>query len=132
MKHDPAHTIQGELRVGYRAAEFEDVAQASGPIHPMVRTHAETGCKALYLGRQWNGSWRSGYIMGLSRAESDALQDTLWNIVREEQFVWYHDWRVGDFLMWDNRCVMHRREPFTADMRRVMHRTQIRDSQRPS
>lgn len=132
MKHDPAHTIQGELRVGYRAAEFEDVAQASGPIHPMVRTHAETGRRALYLGRQWNGSWRSGYILGLSRAESDALQDTLWNIVREEQFVWYHDWRVGDFLMWDNRCVMHRREPFTADMRRVMHRTQIRDSQRPS
>lgn len=132
MKHDPAHTIQGEIRIGYRAAEFEDVAQAPGPIHPMVRTHPETGRQALYLGRQWNGSWRSGYIPGLSRAESDALQDTLWAQVRKEQFAWYHDWRVGDYLMWDNRCVMHRREPFNAGLRRVMHRTQIRDSQRPS
>lgn len=131
MKHDPAHTIQGEIREGYRAADFQDVAQAPGPIHPMVRTHPETGRQALYLGRQWNGAWRSGYVMGLSRAESDALQDALWHVVRDEQFVWYHNWRVGDYLMWDNRCVMHRREPFNADMRRVMHRTQIRDSQRP-
>ncbi len=131
MKNDPAHTIQGDLRTGYRAADFEDVAHAPGPIHPIVRIHPETGRQALYLGRQRNGSWRSGYIMGLSRAASDALQDTLWNHVRQEQFVWYHDWRVGDYLMWDNRCVMHRREPFNAEMRRVMHRTQIRDSQCP-
>ncbi len=131
MKHDPAHTIQGDIRGGYRAEEFEDVAQAAGPIHPIIRTHPETQRQALYLGRQCNGSWRSGYIMGLSRAESDDLQDRLWNDVRKEQFVWYHDWRVGDYLMWDNRCVMHRREPFNAALRRVMHRTQIRDSQRP-
>jgi taurine dioxygenase len=131
MKHDPAHTIQGEVRAGYRAADFQDVAQAPGPIHPIARRHPETGRHALYLGRQWNGAWRSGYVMGLSRTESDALQDALWNLVRDEQFVWYHDWRVGDYLMWDNRCVMHRREPFNADMRRVMHRTQIRDSERP-
>ena len=131
MKHDPAHTIQGDLREGYRAADFEDVIHAPGPIHPVVRTHPETGRQALYLGRQRNGPWRSGYIMGLSREASDDLQDQLWDIVRQEQFVWYHNWRVGDYLMWDNRCVMHRREPFNAHMRRVMHRTQIRDSQRP-
>ena len=131
MKHDPAHTIQGDIREGYRVADFQDVEQAPGPIHPMARIHPETGRQALYLGRQWNGSWRSGYVMGLSRADSDDLQDRLWNIVRHEQFVWYHDWRVGDYLMWDNRCVMHRRETFNADMRRVMHRTQIRDSERP-
>ena len=117
--------------MGYRAEDFEEVEHAPGPIHPMVRTHPETGRKALYLGRQWNGSWRSGYIMGLSREASDRLQDQLWETVRKEQFVWYHQWRVGDFLMWDNRCVMHRREPFHAEMRRVMHRTQIRDTQRP-
>jgi taurine dioxygenase len=52
----------------------------------------------------------------------------LWNIVRTEQFIWYHHWRVGDYVLWDNRCVMHRRQPVTPGMRRVMHRTQIRDT----
>ena len=111
MKHDATHTIEGVLRQGFRPEDGEDIVTAPGPVHPLVRTHRETGRQALYLGRQWNGSWRSGYVQGLSRQASEALQDTLWNIVRAEQFVWYHQWRVGDYLLWDNRCVMHRREP---------------------
>jgi taurine dioxygenase len=128
MKHDATHTIEGVLRQGFRPEDGEDIVTAPGPVHPLVRTHRETGRQALYLGRQWNGSWRSGYVLGLSRQASEALQDTLWNIVRAEQFVWYQQWRVGDYLLWDNRCVMHRREPFPPGMRRVMHRTQIRDT----
>jgi taurine dioxygenase len=60
------------------------------------------------------------------------LLDELWAIVRHEQFTWYHTWRAGDYLMWDNRCVMHRRESFGADLRRIMHRTQIRDHVAPA
>jgi len=128
MKHDATHTIEGVLRQGFRPEDAEDIVTAPGPVHPLVRTHGETGRQALYLGRQWNGSWRSGHVQGLSRQASEALQDMLWNIVRTEQFVWYHHWRVGDYLLWDNRCVMHRRQPVTPGMRRVMHRTQIRDT----
>ncbi|MGQ0749983.1 MAG: TauD/TfdA dioxygenase family protein [Betaproteobacteria bacterium] len=132
MKHDPAHTLQGELRDGYAPGAFEDVDAAEGPVHPLVRTHPESGRKALYLGRERNGSYRAARILGMSRAESDELLGTLWAIVRKEQFAWYHTWRVGDYLMWDNRCVMHRRAAFSADLRRIMHRTQIRDTVAPA
>jgi taurine dioxygenase len=132
MKHDPAHTLQGELREGYSAEAFEDVDAAEGPVHPLVRTHPETGRKALYLGRERNGTYRAARILGMSRADSDRLLDELWSIVRKEKFAWYHTWRAGDYLMWDNRCVMHRREAFNADLRRVMHRTQIRDTVAPA
>ena len=132
LKHDPAHTLQGELRDGYAAESFEDVEAAPGPVHPLVRTHPESGRKALYLGRERNGVYRAACVIGKTRAESDRLLDTLWAIAREERHAWYHDWRVGDYLMWDNRCVMHRREEFNGELRRVMHRTQIRDVVAPA
>ena len=132
MRHDPAHTLQGELRDGYSAESFEDVESADGPEHPLVRTHPESGRKALYLGRERNGVYRAARILGMTRPDSDQLLDQLWAVVRREQFAWYHTWRVGDYLMWDNRCVMHRRGAFSADLRRIMHRTQIRDSVAPA
>jgi taurine dioxygenase len=132
LKHDPAHTLQGELRDGYEIGAFEDVAAAPGPVHPLVRTHPETGRKALYLGRERNGCYRAACVLGMPRAESEALLDELWRYAREERFAWYHTWRAGDYLMWDNRCVMHRREAFNAELRRIMHRTQIRDCVAPA
>jgi taurine dioxygenase len=132
MRHDPAHTLQGELRDGFAPESSEDGDIAEGPVHPLVRTHPETGRKALYLGRERNGVHRAARILGMTRADSERLLDELWAIARQEQFAWYHTWRGGDYLMWDNRCVMHRRESFRADLRRVMHRTQIRDNVAPA
>lgn len=132
MKHDPAHTLQGEVRDGFAAESFKDVESSPGPVHPLVRTHPETGRKALYLGRERNGVYRAGSILGMTRADSNHLLDELWSMVRQEQFAWYHTWRAGDYVMWDNRCIMHRRESFSADLRRVMHRTQIRDIVAPA
>lgn len=132
LKHDPAHTLQGELRDGYQPGSFDDIERSPGPIHPLVRTHPETGRKALYLGRERNGAHRAACVLGMSLRESDALLGELWALVRNETFAWYHRWRVGDYLMWDNRAVMHRREAFNGELRRVMHRTQIRDILVPS
>ena len=132
LRHDPAHTLQGELRDGFAPQAAEDGEIAEGPVHPLVRTHPETGRKALYLGRERNGVHRAARILGMTRADSDGLLDELWGIVRQEQVAWYHTWRAGDYLMWDNRCVMHRRESFRAELRRVMHRTQIRDNVAPA
>ena len=67
----------------------------------------------------------------MSRPESDSLLDEIWESVRLEAHVWYHHWQVGDVIMWDNRCVMHRRGPFDSKMRRILHRTQIEDTERP-
>ena len=91
-----------------------------GPLHPVVRTHPETGRKALYLGRRL-----SAYIDSLSVPESEALLDAVWRHTVQPDFIWEHVWRVGDVLMWDNRCVMHRREAFDDAARRRLHRTQL-------
>ena len=78
------------------------------------------GRDALYLGRRTNG-----YVCGLPVDESEALLDALWAECTRESLVYRHRWQVGDVLMWDNRCVIHRRDPFDSNARRVMHRTQI-------
>ena len=65
------------------------------------------------------------------RAATEALLDELWQWATLPQHAYAHRWRVGDLLLWDNRSTMHRRDPFDAQQRRVMHRTQIRGSVRP-
>ncbi|NKB59694.1 MAG: TauD/TfdA family dioxygenase [Alphaproteobacteria bacterium] len=131
LKHEDAHTLQGELRYGLNEGDLKTIEDAPGPVHPLIRTHPETGRKCLYLGRQWNGEHRATFVDGMSRAESDALLDEIWTVARKEDCAWYHEWQAGDFVMWDNRCVMHRRGPFPSEMRRIMHRTQIRDTAKP-
>ena len=51
---------------------------------------------------------------GLELAESEALLNELWASSMRPEFAWEHVWRVGDLVMWDNRCTMHRRDPFDA------------------
>ena len=88
--------------------------------HPIVRTHPETGRKALFVGPHLTKS-----IVGLSESESRKLLDRLFQHVTQPRFVWTHHWKVGDLIVWDNRPTMHRREPFPATERRIMKRTQI-------
>jgi len=117
--HDAAHNSAGMLRKGY--TEVDDVRQTPGARHPLVRTQAATGRKALFLGRR-----PRSYIPGLDVAESDALLDKLWAYASQERFAVRHEWRVGDALMWSNLWVLHRRDAFDDSARRIMHRTQIR------
>ena len=117
LKHDMTYNSAGDLREGF--APVADARHAPGPSHPIIRTHPETGYDALYLGRRPNA-----YINGLSVAESEQILDALWRHATQPQFTWRHQWRVGDILIWDNRCVMHHRDPFDAGSRRVMHRIQ--------
>lgn len=117
LKHDMTYNSAGDLREGFKPVN--DVRDAPGPSHPIIRTHPETGCNALYLGRRPNA-----YINGLSVAESEQLLEALWAHATQDKFTWHHEWRVGDILIWDNRCVMHHRDPFDGGYRRVMHRIQ--------
>ena len=119
LKHDATYNSGGYLRAG--AAANDDPRRSAGAIHPLVLTHPDSGRRCLYLGRR-----RNAYLMGLPLDESEALLDALWAHATRAEFTWYNTWRVGDLVMWDNRCTMHRRDPFDPMARRIMHRTQIR------
>ena len=116
--HDSSRNSAGELRQGFQRTL--DVRQTPGAIHPLVRRHPVTERKALFLGRR-----PGAYIHGLSVGESEKLLDAVWAHATQECFAWYQKWRIGDLVMWDNRCVMHRRDAFDESLRRLMHRTQI-------
>ena len=120
VRHDSAYTSVGELRKGAR--EVTDASVAEGAVHPAIRVHPETGREVLYLGRRRNAS-----VVNLPQAESDALLDEIWALCTQPQFVYEHTWNVGDLLICDNRCTIHRRDEFDAAERRIMWRTQIKD-----
>jgi taurine dioxygenase len=117
--HDASRNSAGELRRGF--VDAPDATQTVGAEHPIVRTHPATGRKALFLGRR-----RNAYIRSLSLADSEALLDALWAHASKDEFTWYQKWHAGDLILWDNRCVMHRRDAFDPEARRIMHRTQIK------
>jgi taurine dioxygenase len=125
LKHDGTYNSGGYVRQGIVATD--DPVASPGTYHPIVCTHPETGRQCLYLGRR-----RNAYIEGLPLAESEALLDELWHYATREELSWYNAWRVGDLVLWDNRCTMHRRDPFDATSRRIMHRTQMKGEARPS
>jgi taurine dioxygenase len=119
VKHDGTYNSGGYVRAG--VTPTDDPLTAPGAWHPIVSVHPETGRRFLYLGRR-----RNAHIEGLAKAESDALLDEIWSYATADALTWYHHWEVGDLLIWDNRCTMHRRNAFDPAARRVMHRTQIR------
>jgi alpha-ketoglutarate-dependent taurine dioxygenase len=118
-RHDASRNSAGELRRGF--AEVSDPRQAPGIDHPIIRTHPVTGRKTIFLGRR-----RNAYIQGLDLEGSERLLDALWAHATRSELTWYQQWRVGDLVLWDNRCVMHRRDEFDPNSRRLMHRSQIK------
>ncbi len=118
IKHDAAHTSVGKLRPGFEA--FDDPRDAPGAVHPLVTRHEETGRLALYLGRR---EW--AYMPGLSLAESEALLNELWRYATPPGSVWQQQWQPADLIIWDNRRVLHRRDDFDPQARRLMKRCQV-------
>ena len=107
------------LRVAFRPA-FDD--NRPGAVHPLVRTHPDTGCKALYLGNH------ATHIVGLPEDESTALLTELLSHATQCCFVYRHHWCVGDLVMWDNRCLLHRAvlDEHSGKHRRIMHRSVVK------
>jgi len=117
--HDATYNSAGTMRKGYQ--DVTDPRNAPGARHPLVREHPETGRKCLFLGRR-----RNSYVVGLSLEESESLLDELWRHATQPRFTFRQQWRVGDVMIWDNRCTLHRRDAFDPRARRLLHRTQIR------
>jgi len=90
--------------------------------HPIVRTHPETGEKALYIGNH------ASHILAMPEAEGRALLAELLAHATQPEFVYIHHWRPGDLVIWDNRCLLHRAVANyeMAKQRRVLNRTVVR------
>ena len=71
--------------------------------HPLVRTHPESGRKALYL-----NPIRTEGIVGMDDAEGLSLLDDLLAHATQEKYQYRHRWQPGDVVMWDNRCLLHK------------------------
>jgi taurine dioxygenase len=116
--HDASRNSTGELRQGFK--DVSDPRQTVGAIHDIVRIHPVTGKKCLFLGRRLNA-----YVVGLPLEESETLLNELWEHCTRAALRWTQIWKLGDAILWDNRCTMHQREAFDPNSRRLMYRTQI-------
>ncbi len=97
-----------------------DISGVPHHFHPVFITHPDTGRKTLLVDRLMTAR-----IEGLSAEESSAILDQLYEIGERREFIFEHVWRLGDFVMWDNRCTTHARTDFPKDERRLLRRCTV-------
>jgi taurine dioxygenase len=95
-------------------------------IHPVFRTHEDTQRKAVYVNRLMTVK-----VVDVPEDESDRLLNAVFDHSEKREFVYEHEWRLGDLLLWDNRCSTHARTDFPSTERRLMLRTTVKGSVRP-
>lgn len=95
-----------------------DEAKIPSAVHPLVRTHPETGRKALYVGHRQTAQ----QIEGMTFEESRPLLDFLYEHSTNPDNVYRHMWQEGDVVMWDNRCTMHYAVHDYGDAERILNR----------
>jgi taurine dioxygenase len=101
LHHSYAHFMSTRQ---YGARELPEEIRRDNPdvVHPLIRTHPADGRKAL-----WPSTGTVTEVVGMEGPEGLALIDELVEFMTAERFVYRHRWRVGDLLMWDNRCTLH-------------------------
>lgn len=118
-----------ESRMATHGYDYDNASTQRGTVlrdgvphatHPVVRTHPETGRKALYVNRLMTLR-----IEGMDPAESDDLLSFLFDHAERPELVYEHVWKPHDVLMWDNRCTLHARTDFSAAERRLMRRVTL-------
>ena len=93
----------------------QDPDQASEAEHPVVRTHDETGARALYVCQAFTREFKNW-----SRQESKVLLDYLYEHCVRPEYQARHQWQTGDLVMWDNRSTLHRGRRFDYSQRREL------------
>jgi taurine dioxygenase len=129
LPEDMKHRLDGMQAVHMMAPDRDDIGRRRSiapevrasqvpSTHPVVRTHPETGRKALYISRN-----RIDHIVGMDRAEGHRLIDELTAHATQPRLVYRHKWRTGDVVIWDNRCLLHRANgDYAESERRFMRR----------
>ncbi|MBT4137196.1 MAG: TauD/TfdA family dioxygenase [Candidatus Latescibacteria bacterium] len=117
-------TVRAPARAAKRTPEEE--AETPDVIHPLIRTHEDTGTKAFYFNPN-----RTDRVVDMERTKSDALLDWVDEMVTQSKYRYDHEWRVGDILIWDNRSVLHSvNMDFPVGQRRLHHRILL-EGERP-
>ena len=89
------------------------------PLRPVIKTHPETGRKSIYTGRH------AYAIDGMDAGEATTLLDELLAAACRPPRTYLHEWRVGDLVVWDNRRMMHRAQPYDTSHARVLRASRI-------
>ncbi len=105
---------------GLASVYGKDAKQAPRAVHPVVRTHDESGARALFVCRAFTQKF-----VGWNREESQALLNYLYQHCVRPEYQTRHQWREGDLVMWDNRVVQHFAVHDHADQPRRIHRLQV-------
>ena len=93
-------------------------------VHPVIRTHPITGKKSIYVNEGFTTE-----IVGLPTADGKKLLERLYEHCQSEDFMYRHQWQVGDVLMWDNCATQHLAKPdYGVEQHRLMHRTTVQGS----
>jgi len=107
-----------QIRPGFFTAE--ERATYPPVRHPLVRTNPVNGRPALFLGAH------ASHIEGMPIEEGRALLKALLDHVTQPQFRYRHEWKEGDLVVWDNRCVLHRATPYDSTRyKRLLQRTTV-------
>jgi taurine dioxygenase len=114
---DYAKRLAGYGRDSDQNISEEARAQTPPVTHALVRAHPETGERSLYL-----DSTTTIGIDAMDTATGIALLDEVYECATRAEFVYAHQWRIGDLVLWDNGFTMHRRTPFDPAARRLMKR----------
>ena len=107
---------------GEEPATEEEMRARPAVSHPLVRTHPETARKSLYMGIH------TSHILTKPEAKGRAFLDELTAHATQPEFIYTHEWRPGDLVLWDNRSLLHQAVANfgMAEHRRVLHRTVVR------
>jgi alpha-ketoglutarate-dependent taurine dioxygenase len=89
------------------------------PLRPLVKIHPETGRKSLLIGRHAHN------IPTMDAGESERFLQELVDFACRSPRIYHHDWRAGDAVVWDNRCLLHRATPWDMNAPRVMWHSRI-------
>jgi alpha-ketoglutarate-dependent 2,4-dichlorophenoxyacetate dioxygenase len=116
------HTqLFSRAKIGFTDWAPEEIEKMAPVPQVLVRTHPGSHRKSLYL------SSHAGRIRGMEEPEARLLLMDLIEHATQPRFVYTHRWRVGDLVMWDNRCTMHRAREYDETQVRDLHRTTVSD-----
>ncbi len=111
--------LYSRAKLGFTDFTPEERERFKPVLQRLVRTHPDSGRKSIYL------SSHAGRIIGWPDPEAKAFLMDLNEMATQREFTYAHRWQVGDLVIWDNRCTMHRARPFPEHEPRDVRRTTL-------